>query len=157
MKKIIISTPLSNRLYKRSAYTDRVVELSCARKPFFSITIPEQPIAWKRPSQTKDGRRYDSQSALKERHSWLFKEAMMLAHKNCTNKPLIVQLVFTFLRVKSNKRKHHTSDPDIDNCCKYYLDSMQNVIYLNDNQIIELSAKKLYSVQPSVNIVIFEV
>lgn len=124
--------------------------------PFLEVLIPETPIAWKRPSQTKDGRRYDSQAALKERHGWTFKEAMMHAHKNCTDKPVIIQLVFNFLRVKSNHRKHHTSDPDIDNCCKYYLDAMQDVVYFNDNQVVELSAKKNYSVVPSVNIVIYE-
>lgn len=125
-------------------------------KEFLSITIPEQPIAWKRPAQNKDGRRYDSQGALKDRYGWTFKDAMMRAHKNCTDKPLRVEFIFSFMRVKSNKRKQHTSDPDIDNCCKFYLDAMQDVVYFNDNQVVELSAKKVYSVDPCVNIVVFE-
>lgn len=126
-------------------------------KPFLEVLIPEQPVAWKRPAQTKYGNRYDSQSSLKERYGWLFKEAMMHAHKNCTDKPLIVHLVFNFLRVKSNKKKHHTSTPDIDNCIKFYLDAMSTIVYDDDSQIIELTTKKNYSVVPSVSITIYEI
>jgi Holliday junction resolvase RusA-like endonuclease len=129
--------------------------------PFLVVTIPEQPIAMQRPRLGK-GHTYNPQAADKERLGWLFKEAMMRSHKNCTAKPLSVQITFHFIRVKSNKRKYHTSTPDIDNCIKFYLDAMQDVVYLNDSQVIELSAKKLYSVphscvQPMVEIVVFEV
>lgn len=106
------------------------------------------------------GHTYNPQAALKEKYGWIFKEAMMHAHKNCTDKPLIVQLVFNFLRVKSNKKKYHTTGIDIDNAIKFYLDAMQGdggIVYFNDSQIIELTAKKNYSVVPSVEIIVFEV
>jgi len=124
---------------------------------FLEINIPEQPISWKRPGQTKDGHRYDSQHSLKERHSWIFKEAMMHAHQNITNKPLHIDFTFSFKRVKSNTRKYHITGCDIDNACKYYLDAMQDVCYLNDSQVVILSAKKIFSVQPGVNIAIFTI
>ena len=131
-------------------------------KPFLSISIPEQPIAMQRPRiniklSTRTAHVYNPQAELKEAHGWIFKEAMMHAHKNCTDKPLRVEFTFSFKRVPSNKKKYHTSTPDIDNCIKYYLDAMQDVVYFNDSQVVELSAKKLYNVQPEVNITVFEV
>lgn len=126
---------------------------------FFQITIPEQPVAMQRPRLAK-GHTYNPQAEIKEAHGWLFKEAMMHARKNCTDKPLRVEFIFSFTRVKSNKKKYHTTGIDIDNACKFYLDCMQGdggIVYFNDSQVVELSAKKLYNVQPSVNIIIYEV
>ena len=128
-------------------------------KPFLSVTIPEQPIAMQRP-RLGHGHTYNPQATEKERLGWLFKEAMMHAHKNCTDKPLTVHLVFHFKRVKSNKRKHHTSTPDLDNCIKFALDAMQGdggIIYFNDSQIVELRASKCYSNEPHTDIVICEI
>jgi len=127
-------------------------------KPFLQIKMYEQPIAMERPRLGK-GHTYNPQSKLKEAHGWTFKEAMMSAHKNCTDRPLIVQMVFTFMRVKSNKKKYHTSTPDIDNVCKYYLDAMEGdggIVYFNDKQVTKLILEKTYDIVPSVEIIIFE-
>jgi len=138
-------------------------------KPFLDIIIPEQPIAMQRPRLRSFGassgfaplsRVYNPQSSEKVRLGWIFKEAMMKAHKSCTDKPLIVQMVFSFKRVKSNKRKHHTATPDIDNVIKFYLDCMQGdggIVYFNDSAIVEVRASKGYTEKPSVHIVIYEV
>jgi Holliday junction resolvase RusA-like endonuclease len=128
-------------------------------KPFLDIIIPEQPIAMQRPRLGK-GHTYNPQADEKVRLGWIFKEAMMKAHKSCTDKPLIVQMVFSFKRVKSNKRKHHTATPDIDNVIKFYLDCMQGdggIVYFNDSAIVEVRASKGYTEKPSVHIVIYEV
>ena len=128
-------------------------------KPFLSLTIPEQPIAMQRPRLGK-GHTYNPQAVQKEAHGWFFKDAMMHVHKNCTNKPLKIEMTFNFTRVKSNKRKNHTSTPDLDTCIKYYCDAMQGdggIVYFNDSQIIEIHASKCYSLTPHVDIVIYEI
>jgi len=39
----------------------------------------------------------------------------------------------------------HQQRPDIDNYVKFYMDCMNKVVYLDDSQVIELSAKKIYN------------
>ena len=134
-------------------------------KPFLEVIIPEQPIAMQRPrininSSTRTAHVYNPQAAEKVRLGWIFKEAMMRARKNCTDKPLSISAVFSFKRVKSNKRNYHTSTPDLDNCIKFYLDCMQGdggIVYFNDSAIVELRCAKGYAEKPSVHIVIYEV
>ena len=128
-------------------------------KRFLDIIIPEQPIAMQRPRLGK-GHTYNPQAVEKVRLGWIFKEAMMKARKNCTDKPLSISAVFSFKRVKSNKRRYHTATPDLDNVIKFYLDCMQGdggIVYFNDSSIIELKCAKGYAEQPSVHIVIYEV
>ena len=40
--------------------------------------------------------------------------------------------------------------PDIDNVAKAILDALNGVVYKDDNQIVELHIKKLYSDEPRV-------
>ena len=49
-----------------------------------------------------------------------------------------------------------TKKPDIDNVIKAYLDSMNNIIYLDDTQIVELHSTKVYG-EPFVEVVIKEI
>lgn len=42
--------------------------------------------------------------------------------------------------------------PDIDNLLKAVMDAMNGVAYDDDNQVVELSGKKVYSVEPYVAI-----
>ena len=71
---------------------------------------------------------------------------------------LKIQFVFHIKRAKSHFRTgkyanelkpsapiYHTKRPDIDNYVKFYLDCMNKVVYLDDSQVIELSAKKIYN------------
>ena len=138
-------------------------------KRFLDIIIPEQPIAMQRPRLGK-GHTYNPQAVEKVRLGWIFKEAMMKAHKNCTDKPLSISAVFSFKRVKSNKRRYHTATPDLDNVIKFYLDCMQGgskgrlglqgdggICYFNDSQIVELKCAKGYADKPSVHIVLYEI
>ena len=47
--------------------------------------------------------------------------------------------------LKSSAPKYKTTKPDLDNHCKFYMDCMNKVVYLDDSQVIELSAKKIYN------------
>ena len=47
--------------------------------------------------------------------------------------------------------------PDIDNMAKYYLDVMNDLVYVDDRMITELWCEKLYSVKPKVEIIISKI
>jgi len=124
-------------------------------KPFFVLQIDSPPISQQRPRFSKN-HVFNPQAQLKEQYGWIFKHAMMQQHKNCTAKPLIVQLVCAFKKTKSSP-KHCTKHIDIDNICKFYLDCMQpDIVYQDDSQITQLNASKIYSPKPYVNITIWE-
>lgn len=53
-------------------------------------------------------------------------------------------------------RERPTKKPDIDNILKAYLDAMNEIIYLDDNQVVRISAKKVYSMVPGVDVGIRE-
>lgn len=44
--------------------------------------------------------------------------------------------------------------PDVDNVCKAVLDSIQNLCYPDDRQIVSLTARKIYSESPGIDITI---
>lgn len=46
--------------------------------------------------------------------------------------------------LKKTAPVYHTKKPDIDNFVKFYMDCMNNVVYLDDSQVIELNVKKEY-------------
>ena len=41
-----------------------------------------------------------------------------------------------------------TSKPDLDNFLKLFLDAMNKVVYMDDSQIVEIFATKVYSKYP---------
>jgi Holliday junction resolvase RusA-like endonuclease len=45
-----------------------------------------------------------------------------------------------------------TKKPDVDNILKVYFDAMNGVVYVDDTQIVRVSAKKVYSLVPGVDI-----
>lgn len=46
----------------------------------------------------------------------------------------------------------HTKKPDLDNLCKFYLDAMNNLVFKDDSQVIEIRMKKIYSSTPGTTI-----
>ena len=53
-------------------------------------------------------------------------------------------------------RERPTKKPDIDNILKAYLDAMNQVVYIDDHQVVRVSAKKVYSMVPGVDVCIRE-
>ena len=51
--------------------------------------------------------------------------------------------------LKSNSPQFHSTKPDIDNYCKFYMDLLQgdDRFFKDDSQICELNAKKIYCFQ----------
>ena len=46
--------------------------------------------------------------------------------------------------LKKTAPVYHTKRPDVDNFVKFYMDCMNKLVYLDDSQVIELSATKEY-------------
>ena len=59
-------------------------------------------------------------------------------------KPLKLDITFSITRPKSVKRDLPAVKPDIDNLIKLCTDSGNKILWNDDNQIVELSAKKVY-------------
>ena len=113
-------------------------------------------IAQKRHRHTKRGMVYDPSSKDK-------KIAIQQIKEQFTGEPytdgLKISFIFHIKRPKahfrtgkySNELKktapvYHTKRPDVDNFVKFYLDVMQmdQTVYLDDSQVIEIHAKKEY-------------
>lgn len=120
------------------------------------FNIKGVPIAWKRPGRNnKTGIIYDQQKTEKEQLRWYlwskYKEDPICG-------PIEVNFSFYMPMPKnsSGPRKkdmlygvlHHITCPDIDNLCKFYLDVMNNLIYVDDRQICKLTSEKLYATEP---------
>lgn len=50
-----------------------------------------------------------------------------------------------------------TKRPDIDNSVKAVLDSMNGIVYKDDIQVVRLSAKKVYSLVPGIDICVVQI
>lgn len=61
-------------------------------------------------------------------------------------------------RQQMNERQiRHTKRPDADNLAKAICDALNNIAYVDDNQIVHLEVNKYYSEQPRVEVTIEEV
>ena len=85
----------------------------------------------------------------------------LIAHKAketgiwVTEEPVRLELVFHLRKPKTVKREFPTVAPDLDKLIRAVGDALHNVAYLDDSQIIDISAKKVYSDTLGVQIKIF--
>ncbi len=119
----------------------------------FEKTIEFEPTSLKRHRHTKSGRTYDPSS--KEKENFL---KLLDIPLNKMENPIKCTLHFFSERPKSHFRtgkfanelkknapKYNISKKDIDNMAKFVLDALNNKLYLDDAQIVELECKKQYS------------
>lgn len=73
--------------------------------------------------------------------------------------PLYVDLTFGFTKPASERKGaiYRAKKPDIDNLVKAVLDGLDGVLYQGDQQIVRLSACKVYTDKPGVMITVMEV
>ncbi len=122
--------------------------------------LPGEPVSLKRPRFGKHGCVYDSQRQIKIASKLLIKSQFK---GGLLTDPLAVDLVFkmtipnSFSHAKKNRLNgaHHTKKPDVDNMMKFYLDVMNGVVFKDDSQITQLSARKIYSCAPGISITIY--
>tara|TARA_R110000868_G_scaffold184634_2_gene426274 strand:- start:445 stop:873 length:429 start_codon:yes stop_codon:yes gene_type:complete len=134
-------------------------------RSIIKIEIHGKPIPQQRPRLSKSGKAYNKQSKEKRFVQWQIKSEM--TNRQISRRaqgPLSVSMIFHMpipsswskKRSKSIIGKPHVIRPDIDNICKFYLDTMNQIIYDDDGQIFELKCKKIYSDNPKVSIEIKE-
>lgn len=116
------------------------------------------PVAKARPRFTKTGRTYTPQKTKTWENTI---RAFVLASffKAQTDKPVGVQLQFNMPRPKSapKGRIYPQAKPDLDNLEKAVLDALNGVVWLDDAQVVNKYAAKVYGARPGVHIVVTEV
>jgi Holliday junction resolvase RusA-like endonuclease len=120
------------------------------------IRINGEPIAQARHRSSSRGgivRQYDPTAAAKKE---MLKEARK-QHPNHTpfTSALSASIIFCFARPSSHYRSNGDykeqfknalpcKRPDVDNCIKSMLDSMNGFVYLDDKQVVTIAASKVY-------------
>ncbi len=130
------------------------------------LTILGEPISLQRPRFSRRGGVYNPQAAFvkslqsdfqQHRHNLISPEELTeLAQAEF----YCIDLVFYHQPPKTAKEakimawgfNHYPQKTDIDNCIKFYLDLLNNLLYKDDRAIVEVTAKKLYSDTPRTEI-----
>ena len=130
-----------------------------------NFIVPGQPQGKGRPRVTRNGtytpqKTKDYQNTIKDIAELHCKEYFML-------EPLKATLICYYQIPKSmpkykrvlvkEGKLYPIVKPDIDNVAKAILDALNGVVYKDDNQIVELYIKKLYSDHPCIEVTIEEV
>ncbi len=123
-----------------------------------SIELFGNPIPQQRPRFARRGNFvscYDAQSKIKEAYQWQIRSQF---REDPLAVPLSMDLVFFMpipksesgikKRQKANGLIAHTKKPDLDNLVKLILDCMNKIAFVDDSQIVEIRAKKIYSSKP---------
>lgn len=123
----------------------------------YKFTILGKPIPWNRPGSSKFGR-YDTQKDIKRDFGLIFRCGM---EKDQPLKGKIKLVIIFFMPIPKGSSKMrdgewHTKKPDLDNCVKLILDSMNGIVFEDDSQVCMLIAMKGYGEVPRTEITIFE-
>lgn len=127
------------------------------------ITIPGEPVAKGRPRVTKYGAYTPDKTV---NYESLVKFSFIEQHKKKTKieGPISMDVTFFFKipkrtsKVKTDLMEEGkilpTKRPDIDNCIKSITDALNGFAYDDDSQIVSLTARKLYSGEPRVEVML---
>lgn len=132
------------------------------------LTFDFPPVAQERPRATRFGRGvrlYD----LEQVHVYkaqLAESARFMYHGEPLTGPLVVTIKFYRAIQQSETKKRHrlkaqgtirpTKKPDLDNYIKSTLDGLNGVLWVDDNEIVELHTGKYYSDHPRIEIEVEE-
>lgn len=107
------------------------------------FTFPFAPVAKGRARITKRGFAYTPEKTkLHEADLKLWASKLI---KTPLTGPLKVDLLFCVPKPKKPQNEHPISRPDLDNFCKSVMDAGNGVIWLDDSQIVILTAQKVYA------------
>jgi len=73
-----------------------------------------------------------------------------------TRAPITLNMTFVVTKPRTVKRDNPTVPPDLDKLVRGALDALTAIAYVDDAQVIELTAKKIYGEYPGVSIDIYE-
>lgn len=128
------------------------------------FTTPGTPVAKARPRVT----RYATYTPQKTKDyenlvKWSYKSKHKYKLFKCD---LRIDITFFMQIPKSTSKKerqailkenrHHSKRPDIDNLIKSITDALNGLAYEDDNQIVEIEAKKYYSENPRTEVKIIK-
>lgn len=121
----------------------------------FEATINFEPVSLKRHRHRLQGGTYDPSK--KEKDEFVKAIGDLMPEEKMTQ-PIKCQLQFYCKRpkthyktgkksneLKDNAPKYNTNSKDLDNMVKFVLDALNDKLYLDDCQIIEITCSKLYS------------
>ena len=127
-----------------------------------TLELHGDPIPQGRPRFSKRGNfvtTYDPHHKIKEGYKWQLKSQY---REELMTGPIILSVTFFMPIPKSTsgikKRQmangiiHHIKKPDVDNLLKLVCDALNQTIFSDDSQIIEVRAKKIYSNNPGTSI-----
>ena len=85
-----------------------------------------------------------------------WRSAISLFAKRAGAKPVTdgvtVNLIFTMPRPRTVKRLEPSVAPDLDKLIRAVLDALTAIAYVDDGQVTEIAATKVYGVNPGVHI-----
>lgn len=70
--------------------------------------------------------------------------------------PMTITMTFITLKPKTVKREYPSVPPDLDKLVRAVLDALTAIAYIDDGQVVELYAKKIYGLVPGVKIQVAE-
>ncbi len=127
----------------------------------YNFTVPGAPAGKGRPRITKNGAFTPKDTMVYEN---LVKNSYRLNRQLQGELKAEIIAYYPISKSTSNKKRlqmidliiRPTKKPDIDNIVKSILDSLNNIAFHDDSQIVELIAKKYYSEQPRVEVILEE-
>ncbi len=73
-----------------------------------------------------------------------------------SREPIVLDITFRLLRPRTVKRKEPTVPPDLDKLVRAVLDALTAIAYLDDSQVTEIYARKIYTDMPGAHVEIYE-
>ena len=117
------------------------------------IVVPGQPIAKGRPRMTKTGHVYTPRKT--REYENLIKRCFYEQHGEKLSGPIELKMWAYFRKPKTKAVSDMLSRPDIDNIVKT-IDALNGVAFDDDKQIVKVTAEKLYSTEPRLEIELIE-
>ncbi len=130
------------------------------------ITIPGEPKAKARARMTKAGIAYTPKKTV-EYENWVKQCFVLSGNKKPLQGQIEAEIIAYFKMPKSISKKKKaqmiageirpTKKPDTDNIAKIILDSLNDLAYADDKQVVKLTVHKWFSEEPRVEIILKEV
>ena len=115
----------------------------------YTISVPGNPYPLKRPRRAKNGRMFDpAENVTAKRHIGSYARALFAVP---IPGPVMVNIRFHIQRPKSHfgtrglriaAPVNHAQRPDVDNLIKAVFDALNGIAWVDDTQVIEVSARK---------------
>lgn len=132
-----------------------------------TLTIPGEPIAKGRPRVTGRGITYTP--AKTKNYETLVKELYWIKYQGQEQlKGSLKMTIDAYFKIPKNVskkkkaamlegREQPTKRPDLDNCIKSIADALNDIAYIDDSFIVEVTARKWWTEEPRVELKIEEI